>query len=156
MIGDGGGGEEGLVGFELGVVIFKIRCGGKMHSVLFFCSDSSKRRAVRIGLAVFDFGEVDIIIFSRDEVDFVEMSFVVVFDDGVTVLGKVVGDGLFGLRALGGGVFGAGGDWLEAREGFAGFERFAVFVGEAVLVDGGSVSFGAIADVLVKMVIGVF
>ena len=40
VTGDGGGGEEGLVVFESGVLVFEIRVSGEVHLVLFFRSDS--------------------------------------------------------------------------------------------------------------------
>ena len=40
----------------------------------------------------------------------------------------------------------------EAGKGFAGFEGFAVFGCEAVLVDGFDMSFGAVADVFIELV----
>ena len=40
---------------------------------------------MEVGFAVFDFGEVDMVAFGGDEVDFVKMSFVVFGNDGVAV-----------------------------------------------------------------------
>lgn len=39
-----------------------------------------------VRFAVFDFGEINAVTFGRNDVDFVEMSFVVASDDGVTML----------------------------------------------------------------------
>ena len=57
------------------------------------------------GFAVFDFSEVDVVVFDTDNVDFVEVGFVVLFNDGVAVLLKVISDERFSLFADGGGVF---------------------------------------------------
>ena len=43
-------------------------------------------------LAVFDFGEIDIIVLSGDEVDFVKFSFVVLFDNLVALGDEIAGD----------------------------------------------------------------
>ena len=60
------------------------------------------------------------------------------------------------MFAFGGGVFARFGGGGEAGEGFAGFVRLAMFGGEAVFIDGGDVGASAVADVLVKTVVGVF
>ena len=38
------------------------------------------------GFAIFDLGEVDMVGFSADDVNFVEIGFVIAFDDGMAVL----------------------------------------------------------------------
>ena len=40
VAGDGGSGEEGLVVFEFGVLVFEVGIGGEVHLALLFRSDS--------------------------------------------------------------------------------------------------------------------
>lgn len=47
-------------------------------------------------------------------------------------------------------------DGRETGKGFARFERLAMFGGEAMFVDGGDVSFGAVTDMFVEAVVWVF
>lgn len=74
---NGGYGEEGLKVFELGVSIFEVRFGGKAHSSEFLWRDSVETRAMKVRFAVFYFGEIDFVIFGRNNVDFIEKSFVI-------------------------------------------------------------------------------
>lgn len=83
--GDGGSSEKGLVRFEGGVLIFEVADGGEVHLGELFWSDGGEGCAVIGGFAVFDFCKVDVTAFDGDEVDFVEVGFVVVGDDGVAV-----------------------------------------------------------------------
>ena len=55
-----------------------------------------------------------------------------------------------------GGVFLGFSERLKISKGFAGFKGFAVFWSEAVAVDSFDVSGGAVADVLIETVVGVF
>lgn len=96
------------------------------------------------------------VVFGADDVDFVEEGFVIAGDDGMAVLFEVISDELFGALAYVGGVLLRLGWCCEAGEGFTGLERLAVFWGEAVLIDSIDVSFGAVADVLVEAIFGVF
>ena len=102
------------------------------------------------GFAVFDFGKVDMVVFGADDVDFVKIGFVVLFDDGVSVLFEICGNELLGLFANRSGVFARLLFWREAGERFAGFEGFAVFFCQAVLIDSGDVRFGTVADVFIE------
>ena len=108
------------------------------------------------GFAVFDFGEVDFVVFYTNDVDFVEVGFVVAGDDGVAVIYEIISNERLGLFTFGGGVFVRLGFFCKTGEGLAGFKRFAMFGGEAVFVDGGEMRFGTIADMLVETVGGVF
>lgn len=65
------------------------------------------------GFTVFDFGEIYMVIFSGDEVDFVEFGFMVMSNNSVTLFFKIISDGQFGLLAGFSGVF---------VKGFCGFE----------------------------------
>ena len=86
-----------------------------MHSVLFVGGDSVEWGAVMIGFAVFDFGEVNVVVLNTDEVDFVEVGFVVSGYDGVAVLFEVGRDAIFGFTSDVGGVFlGLGSRFCEA------------------------------------------
>ena len=62
--GDGGDSEEGVEMTKggIGSSVFEVGIGGKMHLMLFGGCDGIETSAVRRRLAVFDFGEVDIII----------------------------------------------------------------------------------------------
>ena len=86
VAGDGGGGEDGVVVFESRFLILEIGFGGEFHLLLFFKCDGIYWGTVEAGFTVFDFGEVDVIAFGADEVDLVEGSFVVLFDDAVAVV----------------------------------------------------------------------
>ena len=71
VAGDGGDGEMGRVGLELRVG-FEEGGGGEGHFLLLFGGDTDERGAfVKVRAAVFDFGEVDLMVFGGDEVDFV-------------------------------------------------------------------------------------
>ena len=83
--GNGGGGEEGMVVAVFFGGIFEIRFGGEMHLAEFFFSDGFDTITVNWVLAVFDFGEVNMIAFGGYEVDFIEVGFVVLSDDGVSL-----------------------------------------------------------------------
>lgn len=48
---------------------------------------------------VFDFGEVDFVVFGADNINFIKVGFVVSRDDGVTFGFQVFCDELFGLLA---------------------------------------------------------
>ena len=48
--------------------------------------DHTKLGAVEGRFAVFDFGKVDMVVFGANDVDFVEVSFVVAGDDSVAVV----------------------------------------------------------------------
>lgn len=111
---------------------------------------------MEVGLAVFDFGEIDMVVFGADDVDFVEESLMVAGDDGVAVSFEIISDESFGFLADVGGVLLGFDCWCEAGKGFAWFERFAVLWGEAVFIDSIDVSLGAVADMLVESVFGVF
>lgn len=94
-------------------------------------------------------------VFGRDNIDFVKVSFVVPCDNDVALFGEIIRDSGFGLLADFGSVFLSGGGRFEIREGLAGFERFTMLGCETAFIDGGDMSFGAIADVLVKTVVGI-
>ena len=66
--------------------VFEVGFGGETHLILLGCSDGIKTVAVDSGFAVFDFSEVDVVVFGGDEVDFVKVGFVVSGDNGVTVV----------------------------------------------------------------------
>ena len=87
-----GDGEEGAHGFKIGVLVFEVGLGCEVHLLQLGGSDGVEAGAVEGGFAVFDFGEVDMVVFDANKIDFVEMSFVVLFDDGVTVLFEIIGD----------------------------------------------------------------
>ena len=70
----------------VGSSIFEIGFGCEAHLVLFGFGDGVEAIAVDGGLAVFDFGEVDFIVFDADDVDFVEVGFVVFGYNGVIVV----------------------------------------------------------------------
>ncbi len=72
--------------FEFGVFVFEIGFGGEMHLLQLGGGDSIEAGAVNNRLAVFDFGEVDFVVFYTNDVDFVEVSFVVAGDDSVAVV----------------------------------------------------------------------
>lgn len=127
-----------------------------MHLVEFGFGDSVETGAASRGFAVFDFGEVDIIVFDRNEINFVKMSLVILFENSVAVLRKIGGDGLFGGVAGGSGVFVARFGYSEVAERFTRLEGTAVFRGEAVLINSGNVGFGAIADMVFETIVWVF
>ena len=96
VAGDSGDGELGCVGLEFGVG-FKEGGGGEGHSLLFFGGDADQWAAfAEMGAAVFDFGEVDLVVLRGDEVNFVGFGAEVLGDEGV-ILGFQEGfDGRFG------------------------------------------------------------
>ena len=96
------------------------------------------------------------VVFCADNIDFVEESLMVAGDDSMTVLFKIISDELFSVFAYGSGVLFGFNCRCEAEEGLTGFERFTVFWGETIFINSCDVSFGAVADVLVKSVLGVF
>lgn len=106
--------------------------------------------------AVFDFSKVDVIVFSGDDVDFVEVGLVILFDDGVAMRFEIMSDSLLGLLTFFSGVFLWGFWCLEIRKGFAGFERFAMFGCESIFVYSSNVGFGAVADVFIEIIFGIF
>lgn len=57
--------------------VFEVRLGSEAHLVLLGLGDEVEAGAMVAISAVFDFGEVDVVVFCCDEVDFVEESFVV-------------------------------------------------------------------------------
>lgn len=81
---------------------FKEGGGGEGHSLLFFGGDADERAAfAEVGTAVFDFGEVDLVVLRGDEVNFVGFGAEVLGDEGV-ILGFQEGfDGGFGGVTLG-------------------------------------------------------
>ena len=56
-----------------------------MHLMEFCWGDGIEAAAMDVRLTVFDFSEVDVVTFGADDVDFVEVGFVVPRDDLVTV-----------------------------------------------------------------------
>ena len=82
--GNEAGGEEGREGLEVAVV-FEEGFGGESHLLEFFLGDHVERGAAGLVFAVFDLGEVDFVTQSRDNVDFVELGFVVAGDDLVAL-----------------------------------------------------------------------
>lgn len=45
--------------------------------------------------------------------------------------------------------------WIEIREGFTRFERLAVLGSKAILINGGGVGFGTVANILGELVFGI-
>ena len=74
---NGGYGEEGLKVFELGVSVFEVRFGGKVHPLEFLWRDSVETAAVKGGFTIFDFSKIDVVSLGRNDVDFVEKGFVI-------------------------------------------------------------------------------
>ena len=58
---NGGYGEERLKVFELGVSIFEVRLGGKVHFLKFFWRDSVETAAMEGGFTIFDFSKIDVV-----------------------------------------------------------------------------------------------
>ena len=87
VAGDGGGGEEGAEVLELGVAggVFEEGFGGEMHAAEFILVYNVEAGAAEGGFAIFDFGEVNVVGFDGYEVDFVEVGFVILGDDLMTV-----------------------------------------------------------------------
>ena len=96
------------------------------------------------------------VVLGADDVDFIKEGLVIAGNDSVAVIFKINGDKLFGTSAYVGGVLLGFVCWCEFKKGFTWFERFAVLWGEAVFVNGCDVGFGAVADVLVETIFGVF
>lgn len=57
------------------------------------------------GFTIFDFGKVDVGVFYGDEIDFVEIGFMVSCYNSVTLLLQISSDGLFGLLTDFSGIF---------------------------------------------------
>ena len=72
--------------FEFGVLILEVGLGCELHLLLFFFRDGIKWRAANVGFTIFYFGEINIIVFGGDNIDFVKMSFVVSSDNSVAVV----------------------------------------------------------------------
>lgn len=66
-------------------MVFEEGSSGEGHLLKFFLGDDVERGATVGVFAVFDFCEVDFVAFGRDDVDFVELGFVVTSDDAVAV-----------------------------------------------------------------------
>ena len=87
-----GDGEERAHGFKFGVLVFEVGLGSEVHLLQLGGGDGVEAGAVKRGFAVFDFGEEDVVVFYGDEVDFVEMGFVVLFDESVALLLEISSD----------------------------------------------------------------
>jgi len=77
-------------------------------------------------------------------------------DNSVAMIREIVCYSRFGLLADSGSIFLRFFWSLEIRKGFARFKRFTMLGCEAILIDGGDMGFGAVADVLVKTIVGIF
>lgn len=69
----------------IGGDVFEIATSCKLHLVLFGGGDSVEAVAMVWTSTVFYLSEVDIVIFSTDDINFVEIGFVVAGDDLVAV-----------------------------------------------------------------------
>ena len=95
-------------------------------------------------------------IFGGNNVDFIEIGFMISSDNGVAVCSEIISDGRFGLLSDFGSVFLRIFRCFEIRNGFAWFKGFAMFRCETVFINGGDVNFGAIADVFFKTIVRIF
>ena len=83
--GDRGGGEEWGVKFGELRLIFEKGFGGEGHLAMLIRSNHVEGGATKFVFPVFYLGEINMIIFYGDNVDFVEEGFVVASEDGVTL-----------------------------------------------------------------------
>ena len=58
---NGGYGEEGLKVLELGVSVFEVRFGGKVHFLEFLWCDSFETAAMEGRFTIFDFSKIDVV-----------------------------------------------------------------------------------------------
>lgn len=75
-------------------------CGGILHLLLLGGGNLVERGAMCGGFAVFDFGEIDFVVFSRDKVDFVSLGLEIVRKDSMPKGFEMVGDEIFGKLAF--------------------------------------------------------
>ena len=153
-----GDSEKRIKYFEFGVIGEK-NLASEFHLTFFSGCDGGQAAAVLIIFAVFDFGEIEILIKTRNKINFAKLSFVVFEEDFVTFGCEKIGDDLFGLGADFGGIFtnrGSRRDFGKAGETANGAKAETMLRGDAVLLESGEMFFGTIAFVLLERIFGVF
>lgn len=96
--------------------------GGVVHATLLLRGDLEERAAVIGVLPVLDFGEINCLLVTSDDVDFVGFGLVIMGEEGVAALLEVINDEIFGALAEAGGRAGErrrGGETARSGASFA-------------------------------------